>query len=169
MRILLCLFVFVLFVAIPPTTAGDAGYLYSQGRTAVKRGEFEFAFMYYRSVVRHHPHSGYARKSLFAEGEYYFSVPDYTDAGNIFQQYVSRYPDGKEKIFALAYLFRIAQDRQNQELMDKLKQEILAIKQVGFIFQDKKKVNYRSAFGNKYQAIYEIDKLTVLKGREPFV
>lgn len=139
--------------------AAEDAALYSEGFRAARRSDIDLAFMNFHRIVKLYPESRFAEKALFGIGEYYFTVGGYPEAYRIFKQYVSKYPESKQRIFALAYLFDIVSRVDNLKVADKLRTEIATCQQVSFIFRDSKVYKYYSPLAKRYKALHFIDKV----------
>ena len=136
--------------------------LYFQGLRAARSGERDFAFMYFHTLVRDFPESEYSKEALFAAGEYYFSLGDYYDAGRMFSRIIDDYPESLAKLFATAYLLKIAKNEQKESVVEKLKKDLIALQQVSLLFRDFKELRYLSPLRKSYKALYFINKIKIL-------
>lgn len=151
--------IFALLSAALSAEADDD--LYSQAASYAKNGDFDAAFMSLHLFINNNPPPKLAEKALFSIGEYYFLKSDFFDANAAFERLIKEYPGSKEKVFALAYLLKIAQIRKNKPARDKAENEIAASKQLILLFSESKQYKYASLFGKKYKAVYFIDKVEV--------
>lgn len=147
---------------------GDESVLYSQARQFAKDGNYHFAFLNFDSLVKTYPESKLSEKSLFAVGEYYFSVSSYILAQETFAIFGKKYPKSAARIFALFYLLRISQIQNNDANIAALENEILQSRQSTFLFKDSKEYRYVSAFLKKYKAKYFIDRIEITINNEFF-
>jgi len=166
-KIFITIFLFI-FLFYNLGHAQEEAKLYSQAVKAAKSGNFIFAFMYFRSLLANYPDSKYREGALFAQGEYYFLIADYNDAGSTFIKFINNYLGSKARIFALAYLFKIAENKKNSSLAKKIKNEIITFQRLSFLFSNYKEFKYRSLFLKKYRALYYIDKVEFYAGGELF-
>ncbi|MBI5416304.1 MAG: tetratricopeptide repeat protein [Candidatus Omnitrophica bacterium] len=151
--------------------AGHAGVedqLYKKAQAAAKAGQTDFAFMYYNQLDREYPRSRYRDQILFAEGEYYYQMPGYAQASRLFQALLKDYPDSDGKLFALVYLYKMAEAGRDQAALEEARKEILTLRQVGLIFKESREYKYRSASYQDYRAVFRIDKVEFYKGGELF-
>ncbi|MFC1804732.1 tol-pal system YbgF family protein [Candidatus Omnitrophota bacterium] len=151
--------ILLLFVFARPGFGGEAGRIYSEAKSAARRGKQDFAFIRFDSLLRRFPDSRYAQDALFANGEYYFQIGDYRDAVRIFKKLAQKYPDSKSKPFDLAYRLRIAREEDDQELVQDLEKEIVAFERLSLFFRESKEHQYRSPLNRKHKVIYFIDKV----------
>ena len=101
--------------------AAEGGKLYAKAYKSAKAGDIEFAFMQYRSLLRNYPNSRFKKEALFAKGEYYFLISRYKEAALAFQEYIKDYPDSKGAVFALLYLFKIAEIKKDALVAENIK------------------------------------------------
>jgi tetratricopeptide (TPR) repeat protein len=143
--------------------------LYHQAVEAAARGEKDFAFMSFHMLLNDFPESEYYHQALFAVGEYYFSISNYNDAVQVFNQLIDDYPDSEAKPFALAYLLKIAQRQNKENLIDKFKKELIGWKQLSLLFRDFKELEYVSPLCKNYKVLNFIDKIVICIENETFV
>lgn len=137
----------------------DSKEMYYQGIEAAKSGDLDYAFMYFQSLLATSPESKYKEDSLFATGEYYFVIGDYRDANRAFIQLNSDSSNFKGKIFALAYLLKIAEMQGKEAAVKNLENEIVTSKRLILLFKNSKEYKYKSPLCKKYKVIYYIDKV----------
>ncbi|OGX26458.1 MAG: hypothetical protein A3J51_02790 [Omnitrophica WOR_2 bacterium RIFCSPHIGHO2_02_FULL_45_21] len=157
-KILLTVLLFILLI-FNYGFARDDGQIYSMAIREVKADNIDFAFMYFRSLLRNYPDSKYAHDGSFAIGEYYFIAADYKNAAEAWSNFINDYPDSKGLPFALMYLLRVAGIRQDASLLEKLRTKIIGLKQLTFLFRESKGYTYKSPLRRKYRMIYYIDKV----------
>lgn len=152
-----------------PGHAAEDAVLYSKAVQAAGTGHADFAFMHYNALLRDYPHSKFREQALFAAGEYYSRLPYYSKAAAAFKDLVKDYPASAGKLFALAYLYKIAQEEKNQEKLDELKKQIITFERVGFVFKESKEYRYQSPLDRRsYRAVFHIDKVEFFAGGERF-
>ena len=137
----------------------QASALYSTGREAAKQGEYDSAFLSFRALLQGHPTSRYARRALFALGEYYFLTGSYRDSAEAFLQLIEEDPEAKNAIFCLAYLYKIALNNDDQELTAKLERTIVTFHQLSLVFRETRQFSYRSSLSRRHKVVYYIDKV----------
>lgn len=166
-RIILLL---ILIISLLPPCAGasEEAALYSKAVTAAKSGQTDFAYMYYNSLARNYPQSKYREKVLFVQGEYCYQLPQYAKSKKALQEFIRDYPDSDGKLFALAYLYKIAEYEKDKTTVEKLKKEILIFKQVGLIFKEFKDYKYNSPLYHRYRAVFHIDNVEFYIGGQLF-
>jgi len=147
----------------------EGRYLYRQAVEAASKGEKDFAFMSFHMLLNDFPESPYYHQALFAVAEYYFSIRDYDDACGFFNQLVEDYPDSECKPFALAYLIKVAQKQNKQDVVDKFRKELIGWKQLSLLFRDFKELKYVSPLCKNYKALNFIDKIAIYIENEPFL
>jgi outer membrane protein assembly factor BamD (BamD/ComL family) len=157
-KIVLTVVLFILLIFNYGFTQDD-GQIYSMAIREAKSGNIDFAFMHFRSLLRNYPDSKYAHDGLFAVGEYYFITADYKNAAEAWSNFINDYPDSKGLPFALMYLLRIAEIRRDAPLLEKLKNKIISLKQLTFLFQESKGYTYKSPLRKKYRMIYYIGRV----------
>ena len=164
------LFVIILLVLLSWNSgnAQEERQLYSMAASAVKSGDLDTAFMHFRSLLENYPESKYRENPLFAIGEYYYLIADYSDAVKTFISFISDYPDSKGRQFALAYLLKIAQIRGEESLVKSLEEKIVTLRQLTLLFSDFKEYKYRSSLLKEHRVIYYIDKVEFYVDKELF-
>ena len=154
--------IWVILVAVWLGSVGfgpGAVQVYSKGFEFAKAGYEDFAFMYYRDLLRNYPISKYREQALFATGEYYFRVSGFRDAAAAFRAFLDEYPDSKESLYAVAYLLNIAQRDQDAVSVQKLEKQIIDLQQVSFVFRETKEITYQSPLDQSYKVVMHIDKI----------
>ena len=147
----------VLFVS--PCLAGEDAVLYAKALKYAREGNREFAYMNYRALLRDYPNSTFKEPALFAEGEYYFLIHDYVQAAVRFDAVLRDYPDTKAKLFILAYLFKYASFENNMDLRQELRNQMINLEQVSFVFRDTKIYEYTSPLNRAHKANFMINKI----------
>ena len=99
--------------------------LMREAQSAAEAGEIDFAFMRYHTIWQNDPESVYKESVLFALGEYYYLTSNYDEAEGFFHQFLLQAEDSKGAIFAKAYLFKIAEMKNEREAMSLFAGEIL--------------------------------------------
>lgn len=139
--------------------AQDSKETYYRGIEAAKSQDLDSAFMYFQLLLSFPSELKYRQDALFATGEYYFAIGDYRDANSAFMQLIRDYPDYKGKLFALAYLFKIAEKQDKESLAKSLENKIIIFKRSIFLFKDSQDYKYKSPLCKEYKVIYYIDKV----------
>lgn len=139
--------------------AQDDRQIYSMAIREAESGNMDFAFMHFRSLLRNYPDSKYTQDASFAIGEYYFIAADYKNAAEVWSTFINDYPDSKGLPFALLYLLKLAEIRRDGSLVEKLKNKIIGLNQLTFLFRESKGYTYKSPLRRKYRMIYYIDKV----------
>ena len=143
--------------------------LYLRAQKSIKLGQKDFAFMRYGELLRRFPNSRYKDAALFGVAEYYFSAENYQEAESHFDEYIRQNSDFKKKLFAYGYLLKIAQDNSDLAMQNKIIEEILSLRQMGFVFDTSKEFHFYSAFKDHLKAIFTIDKIIFYRNDQPFV
>ena len=151
-----------------PALAQQEAQLYSSAAAQFKAGNDEFAFLNLFSLIRSYPGSKYLENSLFAIGEYHYADKNYAGASDNFSQILEKFPDSKSTVFAMAYLLKIAEKRNDTELAANLGKAIATFHKLSLVFRSSKAFTYRSVSLNKYKADYYIDKVEFYKNGELF-
>lgn len=133
--------------------------LYYQGLRAARAGETEAAFLRFYRITNLFPESKFLENSLFAAGEYYSLVGDSYDAARMFIRFIKDYPESNARIFALAYLLKIAAKQGQDDTVKSLGKEIVILNRVSLLFRDFKEYEYVSPLYMEYKVIYFIDKV----------
>lgn len=141
--------------------AQDDLKLYKQGIKSSANSRFDAAFLHFNLLSQRFPESGLKPDALFAVGEYYFSQNNLTQAKNFFNRINEQFPDSKGRIFALAYLFVIADKEQDILLAQEIRKTIIKLQAIRLIFSDYKEYGYFSGMSNDYRAFYYIDKIEI--------
>ncbi len=150
-------FFLILLILNSQASAGESDQLYSKATKAAKSGQLDFAFMHYRSLFQKDPQGKYKEQALFALGEYFFLNAHYQEASKYFTTYLGNdFPKGR-KLFALLYLFKIAQIKNNPPLIDELKKKIITFERQSFIFREAKEYQYLSPLNRSHKVIFTID------------
>ena len=139
----------------------DVSPLLKKGHPQTPPPSIDFLFMGYRSILREQPHSKYRDDALFASGEYYYLVSDYSQAELFFNQYLLEGKNPERKLFARGYLFDIAQIQKKDQIIKELAKEIRTFKKHTFIFRDFKEYSLNSPLKRKHKAIYSINKIEI--------
>ena len=166
-KIIFPLIIFALFFS-GSAFAQEEGWLYSTAVEQAAAGNYEFAFLQLHSLVNTYPGSKLLENSLFAIGEYHFQSNNFSGAADSFSALLEEFPDSKSTVFALAYLLIIAQKRESAELASNLEKSIATFHKLSLVFRNSKEFVYKSAFRNKYKAVYYIDKVEFYKNGEIF-
>jgi len=163
---------FLLFLLILPSAHRAYGQedrdLYRRANQAACKGEDDFAFVYFYRLLNYFPDSEYRQQALFATGEYYYSIGDYRDAAVAFERSISNFPESEAKIFAIAYLLKIAKIKGDQKKAEKLKQGLISLEQVSLLFREFEELKYTSPFCKDYKILNFIDKIEIYVGDELF-
>ena len=77
----------------------------------------------------------------------------------LFQQFVDNFPEAKGKLFALAYLYKLSKESERDNLVKKVRKEIITFKQQSFLFRVFKNYQYRSPLYLSHKAVYYIDRV----------
>lgn len=142
--------------------------LYYKGVKAANKGELDFAFMYFHLLLNGFPESEYYAGSLFAVGEYYFLINDYSNATQIFNRFISDFPESKVKPFAIAYLIEIVKKTRKVNIAEEFKKELLSSQHLSLLFRDFEELQYSSALSKNYKALYFIDRIEIFIDDELF-
>ena len=159
---------FFIFLLAPMAKAGEDARIYARAVQAARAGHIDFAFMQYRSILNESPESPYSEYALFASGEYYFLLPQRSQAAAFFHSYINRFPDAKGKLFALAYLYKLAQLEHDDPLAQELARKIVADTQLSLIFRDFKEYRYQSPLAREHKVIFHIDHIEFFVKGERF-
>ena len=149
----------MLIGSILPGFAQDDAYVYSCAREAAQAGDRDAAFSYCHSLLHYGEASPYYQDALFAVGEYYFEHGDYGGSAAVLITLLNAYPQGKAMPFAALFLLRIDESAHRMMPSDDLKKKIITFKQLSLLFSEYKEYAYNSPLGNRYKAVYFIDKV----------
>ena len=100
------------------------------------------------------------QRAKFGMAEYYFKHHAYLDAFRAFKEYSDSYPPETSTLLAKVYLYKIANIKAEPETANTLKKEIFASSFV-LLFSKFKVLKYLSAFDNRYEIHYYLDKIQV--------
>lgn len=137
----------------------ESSWLYAQARAEARRGNYDFAFLHFHALASEFPDSKYLEKSLFAIGEYHYLEKNYPEATTAFLQLITDYPKAPSTLFAMCYLMKIAQERQDSVIIPELEKGIATFHQLSLVFRNSKEFSYESALLRKHKVIYYIDKV----------
>ena len=140
--------------------------LFSRAKKEAQSGAVDFAYMHYRAALRDDPNSQYRHQLLFANGEYLYWNSDYDQAKTLFNEYTKETNGFEGKLFALAYLFKIAEKEKQSDLIQDIKNKIVALHKHSFIFRDSKTYAYQSPLYHKLKAVYYIDRIEFYVDKE---
>jgi len=142
----------------------------TQGKgTNDERDDLDIMFMHYRSILNNSMTQQAKKEALFAMGEYFYLSSDYFEAKKHFYDYLRNSPDTSGRIFAEAYLFKMAQFRNDQVAIDHIKSNILTNQPQSYIFRDQKTYEFHSPLKRVHSAVYSIDELKIYIDDEIFV
>lgn len=142
--------------------------LYYQGIKAAREGEIDFAFIHFNKLLSDFPESKYREHALFGTGEYYFSNSLYGDAIRTLNKFINNYPESEARPFAIAYLLKLAQRKNQEDIVEKLKKELISFQQSSLLFRDFKELKYLSPLYKNYRALNFIDKIEIYIDDELF-
>lgn len=162
-------FVFLLIFLFPHKGYPQADRnLYNRGIQAAREGKADSAFLHFNRLLNNFPGSEYTRQALFGTGEYYFSIGDYYDAKRTFDKLVDNYPESEARLYAIAYLIKIAEKEGKENETGKLKERLIGSQQVSLLFRDFKELSYISPLSRNYKALNFIDKIEIYIDGELF-
>ena len=139
--------------------ASEADLKWKEAIGSVQQGEYDFAFIDFRTILEDYPGSRYGLASEFAQGEYYFLQNNLQMASDEFKRFYAKYPRHEEAMMALAYLFQIAKIQKSPDKMKEYRNKIASFRQLTFIFNDKKFFMFLSGFQRKHKLVYYINKV----------
>ncbi len=142
--------------------------MYYQGIQAARKGKVDSAFLSFYRLINNFPDSEYLEQTLFGTGEYYYSIGDHSDAKRAFSQLIDNYPNSNARLFAIAYLLKIAEKGGKESELESLKEELIGSQQVSLLFRDFKERSYTSPFNKNYKALNFIDKIEIYIDDELF-
>lgn len=169
MKALLYLLILISFLVFPKMgLAAEDARFYHMAIQSARAGDLDFAFMRYRNILMQYPKSRYREQALFAQGEYFYLLPQDTEARKAFERFIEEYPDAEAKLFALAYLLKIAEREGQQEMYDAYATDIVTLKQVSLVFRDFKEYEYLSPMNREHKAVFHIDTIEFIVEGELF-
>ena len=142
--------------------------LYKDGIQAAREGNSDIAFIKFHMLLNSFPDSEYSQNALFSAGEYYFLINDSSNAKKSFEKFLNDYPEAEIKPFVIAYLLKIAENRQQHSSIEKLTKTLVGSQQVSLLFRDFEELKYLSALNKNYKAINFIDKIEIYIDEEIF-
>ncbi len=144
---------------VPCVKASEADLEWKEAVKFAKQGEYDFAFMNFRTIFDDYPASRYCLAAEFAQGEYYFLQNNLLMATDAFKNFYTKYPQHDESLIALAYLFKIAQIQKYPDVMKEYRKKIASFRQIAFIFNDKKSFKFLSGLQRQHKLVYYINKV----------
>jgi len=151
--------VIALVVLTGTACAASETFLYKRAVNNARRGNPDFAYMDYRLLLREHPNTRYREQVDLAMAEYMYQIPSFAEAKPMFERYLSDHPETEAKLFILAYLYHIAQAKNDAPSLEKYRKEIIDCKQVSLVFRDRKEYMYTSPLGRQLKAVFSIDNI----------
>lgn len=124
------------------------------------KSDEEQIFMHLRRSLTSKLSPDELQKAKFGIAEYYFRHHDLSDAFRAFKEYADSYPPETSTLLAKVYLYKIANIKAEPETANSLKKEIFANSFV-LLFSKFKVLKYLSAFDNRYEIHYYLDKIQV--------
>jgi len=100
------------------------------------------------------------QRAKFGIAEYYFKHNAYLDAFRAFKDYSESFPPEASTLIAKAYLYKIANLKKDTGVAANIKKEIFENSFI-LLFSKYKTLLYASAFNNKYEIHYYVDKIQV--------
>ncbi len=161
MRPLIVFLLFVQYCGVVPVNAAEDGIVWEEAVQMAKRGDADFAFMYFRILAHDYPDSRRAVDAQFALGEYYFLQGNFAVAAQEFGDFCARYPKRKETLAALGYLYQMARMQGQTDAMKKYRDRVVASHQVILIFDEKQSFQFLSGFQRRHKVAFYIDKIEV--------
>ncbi|MBF0570686.1 MAG: outer membrane protein assembly factor BamD [Candidatus Omnitrophica bacterium] len=153
---------------VPCVKASEADLEWKEAVGLAKQGEYDFAFMNFRTILDDYPNSRYALTAKFAQGEYYFLQNNLQMASDEFKSFYATYPRHQEALIALAYLYKIAQIQKRPESIKEYHNKAASFRQLTFIFNDKKSFKFLSGFQRKHKLVSYINKVELYVNGELF-
>ena len=139
--------------------AGEDGLLFDRAKRFAKSGDADLAYMNFNKILRDYPHSGHAETVMFAVAEYYFDTLQFKEAEKSFNEFIEKFPNSKAKLFAMAYLLKIAEKQKKETLLKELEKKIINFQKVSLVFRDHKEFAYLSALNHPFKAIFQINTI----------
>ncbi len=152
-----------------PVWAAEDTVIYRQAQKAAKQKQEDIAYLRFDEILRKFPLSKYRPEALFAVGEYHCSISNYKQAQELFMNYLKIAADEPSRLFAFAYLYKIAGKLKDDKARQSFKKEIIALNQVSLVFRKYEKFDYTSPLGQKYTAKFHIDKIEFFLDQGGFV
>ena len=144
---------------VPCVKASEANLEWQDAVKSAKQGEYDFAFMDFKTITDDYPNSPRFLAATFAQAEYYFLENNLQAASDEFKTFYNKYPKHEESLIALVYLFKIAQIQNYPDDIKEYRNKIASFHQLTFIFNDKKSFKFFSGFQRKYRLVYHINKV----------
>ena len=154
-------------VSLAPAEAVGDGYLYNKAVEAAKAGRQDAAYAYFNAILRL-PHSKYYKTALFAKAEYFLLSGDTRSSKKAWDDFLEKYPDIPETLFALVNCYHIARKDGDPVQQEAVKQQIVQSQQISLVFRKSKNFSFTSPFFRRYQAVYSIDKIEFMIDGIPF-
>lgn len=163
-RIWIVLCLWIVTVGMAPA----ASEVYLKAVKFAKEGQDHFAFMHFNNLLRSFPQSNYRQEALFATGEYYFQIAEFTKAAETFEVFLAENPSTQEKLYALGYLLNMASQENDERSMHELEKQIINLQQVSFVFREEKEIKFHSPLNKRYKAVIHINKIEIYVEGELF-
>ncbi len=162
MKILLLFFIIFFLGARSSEGTAEAMRYFQKARRFAVSGELDFAFMNYKAALQEDLKGKFASRALFAMGEYAFCQGMKDKAREYFRRYLrTEDAESNGRLFALAYLLRMARDTEDRAEAREIAIRILSLKRQGFLFQDQKVYRYKSPLRRDHEAVYTIDEIDI--------
>ncbi|MBF0504824.1 MAG: hypothetical protein HQL14_06950 [Candidatus Omnitrophica bacterium] len=147
------------WLLVPCVKASEADFEWNDAVRSAQQGEPDFAFMGFQTITQAYPNSKYALAAEFAQAEYFFLQNNFDLAASAFKNFFTKYPQRKEALAALGYLFKIAQIQKTPNEAKQYRHRAASFQQLAFIFNEKKSFEFLSGFGHKHKLVLTIDKM----------
>ena len=144
---------------VPCVNASEANLEWQDAIQLAKQGEYDFAFMGFKTITDNYPNSPRFLAATFAQAEYYFLENNLQAASDEFKAFYNKCPKHEESLIALVYLFKIAQIHNSPDDIKAYRNKIASFRQLTFIFNDKKSFRFFSGLQRKYRLVYHINKV----------
>lgn len=153
MKKLVCisLFVLIIGVSLGSVSSSSAAVV---GLTA----QADFLFMQCRKIARESPKSDKGLEALFAMGEYYFLMGDYTHAKECFEEFLQLGKDKYQKLFTYVFLIKIAESQADNKSSKQLLKDLMVLQKNFFVFKKSKQFTFKSPLNLRHRIVYSIEK-----------
>jgi outer membrane protein assembly factor BamD (BamD/ComL family) len=143
----------------PGVKASEADLQWQEAVRSVQQGDYDFAFMGFKTILENYSDSSRCMAAEFAMGEYFFLQKNFGMASDEFKDFYTKYPQHQESLAALVYLFKIAQIENRTEDIKEYREKIASFRQLAFIFNDRRSFKFVSGFLHKHRLVYHINKV----------
>lgn len=163
--------ILIYFILIASGYAKDAVTTFNEAKRSAQKGDLDFAYIGFDTILRLYPESKYFMPSLFSIGEYYYQRGNKRQAEKTFKKFtaLSDKETSKALPFAYAYLLKLSNKNKDSFERQNLIKNIVSLKRISLFFREFQEYEYESSTGKFYQIIYFIDRVKIYIDEELFL